>query len=139
MTRIKAKLPHGISRRQFLLLATGTAVVAGLYIKRHHVKLLLPDQRRREKLLRLISHHNYAHNVGNVYVALRASEKSLGSLLDAIQQDLGVDPLKLKQTELATRITNLKRSDFRRQRVVDVGGWILSVTEARLAALTAVR
>jgi len=139
MSAKKSESSPSFSRRRFLLLASGIAMASALYLKRHEISLHLPAQRRREKLLRLVSHLGHARNVGMVYLEYRASEKSLTKLLDAIQHDLGMDLLGQTQTDLADAVTRLIRSDYRRHRVVDVGGWILSVTESRLAALVVAR
>jgi hypothetical protein len=113
--------------------------VAGLlYAKRHRIRLLWPDELRRDKLLRLVGHRGHAHNVGAAYLAAAPGERSLSALLEVLRHDLGVDPKDLKQVQLADAIARVVRSDFRNRRLVTVDGWVLSVTEARIAALTVV-
>ena len=46
----------------------------------------------------------------------------------------------LPQTDVAlhrTRLRSIHQQDFREGRVVDLAGWVLSITEVRLAALIA--
>jgi hypothetical protein len=130
--------PPGFSRRRFIFIAAGVTVAGLLYAKRHRIRLLWPDEMRRDKLLRFVGHRGHAHNVGAAYLAAAPDERSLSALLEVLRHDLGVDPKGMKQVQLADAIARVVRSDFRDRRLVSVGGWVLSVTEARIAALTAV-
>jgi hypothetical protein len=92
-----------------------------------------------ERLSRLITHRESARVVGDAYLDAVPEEASAAVLVDRVTaglpggrravHDAGDDRLR---ELLASRI----RADFAEDRVVDLRGWVLSPTEARLCALT---
>lgn len=74
--------------------------------------------------------------VGRAYLRSRPSEADPGLLLD----QLGVSTADAADVRaLVRRLRERHRDDFRAGRITVVGGWTLSLTEARLAALAHLR
>ena len=75
--------------------------------------------------------------VGREYLRARPDEADTKQLLDQLGLgSLGLGGLSDDEREtLLSQLHARHRKDFRSNRVVDVGGWTLSLTEARLSAL----
>lgn len=74
--------------------------------------------------------------VGERYLEENPSERRLKALVDTLSRDLELDPELGSRQELAERLAALVRRDFTDGRTVMVDGWMLSETEARLAAVS---
>lgn len=83
---------------------------------------------------RLIVHRHSAGVIGEYYLAIFESEKSAEALARQIRRSLPNDGRHIDAYTLLTRI----RQDFERGEVVNLQGWLLSRTEARICALYAV-
>ena len=93
-----------------------------------------------ERLAGLMVHRESARVVGSAYLDRVPSESSAGRLVERISAGLPEGRrtlLAASDAELRALLSEAIRSDFEADRVVDVDGWILSPTEARLYALTA--
>jgi hypothetical protein len=129
-----------ITRRRFLVTATGIGG-ATLAVKAHPWKALVAfvPVSTAERLAGLFTHQDSARAVGRAYLDRVPGESSASRLVDRVAADLPGGRRTLRDASdadlrelLAARI----RSDFEEDRVVDVDGWVLSPTEARLYAIT---
>ena len=80
-----------------------------------------------------------ARAVGEAYLALRLEERSADLLTESILADLASDvPWHALTTEQLRAFLVLRiQNDFARAMTVEIDGWMLSRTEARLCALVA--
>ena len=79
----------------------------------------------------LISQRNSAAIIGEAYLAQFDDERSADILLSKIHESLRADTQRIDKQTLLGRI----RADFERSDIVNLHGWLLSRTEARLCAL----
>jgi hypothetical protein len=82
-------------------------------------------------LAALFRHQASARVIGGTYLQQHPREKNVRHLLAGI----AVSPAS--DRELTIALQQRIRQDYVEERVVKLEGWILSVTEARLCALTA--
>lgn len=66
-----------------------------------------------------------------------ADARYLGTTVAADLRCRGCDPLRASRTRVRRAISEQVREDFAHGRVVEVDGWVLSATEARLYGLAA--
>ncbi len=89
---------------------------------------------------RLLGGHLLAAKVGDRYLALTPDEADRDTLIARLAlerfADL-VEPTSAEITAERTRLRKEHREDFKAGRVVEINGWILSLTEVRVAALAA--
>jgi len=87
-------------------------------------------------LMALLHHHHSAGEVGRAYLAIAPDEADPAILLRLLGAD---DPnlVALDTEALRRNIRDRQRDDFAEGRTVVVRGWILSRTEVRLCALSA--
>lgn len=81
-----------------------------------------------------------ARLLGRLYVARRPDEGDLEALMGRIAGSLGLHQDELAivgRRELQARVRHRIRQDFASGAVVDLDGWRLAVTEARLCAVAA--
>ena len=133
-----------ISRRRFLV--TFTATIAGiggsaLAIKSRPWRALVAfaPVSAAERLAGLLAHRDSARVVGTAYLDRVPSEASASRLVDRIAADLPEGRRTVRDAsddELRSLLAASVRSDFEQDRIVEVDGWVLSPTEARLYALT---
>jgi hypothetical protein len=99
---------------------------------------LEPNQSLPQILASLIDNPRSASAIGAACLkSLPANENSIQQLTDAIlTTGCDIEPMTTKQAA-KSRIVNQIRDDFAEGAVVNVDGWFLSVTEARLYALVA--
>ncbi len=79
-----------------------------------------------------------AREIGRIYLAQHPEENSISALTRLIHLSMALeeeDVAVLDRKPLSARLTSRVRSDFETGFTVEVGGWILSRTEARLCAL----
>ncbi len=76
--------------------------------------------------------------LGAAYRAAVPAEATAEALADAILADLGWPARRLRGRELGERLLTRVREDHAADRVVNVEGWTLARTEARLVALRSV-
>ncbi len=92
-----------------------------------------------DEWLRLLPHRRSAVAIGRRFLRLRPSDADSGRL----RRLLGLERAATGELSVAgfeahrERLRALHREDFRRGRVLELGGWTLSLTELRLAALVA--
>jgi hypothetical protein len=130
-----------VTRRQFLLLSAVFAVP--LVPWRSLAGAAAGDRGEprstAERLAGLWRHRRSARLIGKAYLEVTPAEASARRLIDAIAEGLEgglaaieADPHRLRGA-LAVRI----RRDFEEDRTIQLEGWILSRTEARLLGLAA--
>lgn len=89
----------------------------------------------------LFRHREAVLHIGVAYLETRTGEQRDGFLLQAIEQSLtaasGDAWFGGERGALLAGLNRVIRAEYRRGDVVDVGGWILSQTEARVYALVA--
>jgi hypothetical protein len=91
-----------------------------------------------DALLALLDDPPSAKTIGTACLStLAPSERTPGQLIAAICARAALVPDDLASPDLGRRISDRVRRDFAQGAVVQVDGWFLSVTEARLYALTA--
>lgn len=91
------------------------------------------------RLATLFAHAPSTHAIGRVYLRQVPAEGDVPTLARLIAASLSTGPAALaRMSDAALRhgIAQRIRQDFADGRIVDVDGWLLSVTEARLYAVT---
>jgi hypothetical protein len=120
------------TRRRFLLALGGAALalagLAGLGTRR-----IDPAGKR---LLRRLGAGG-SGRLGRAYLELHPEEASAETLAIRLYRDLGTPLHVASGAALRRRLAARVRVDFSEDQVVEVRGWFLSRTEARLAALGA--
>ena len=129
-----------VSRRRFLAAAGGIGLGAVAVAVRPWTSLVaFAPVSVAERLAGLFSHRASAAAVGSVYLARDPDEATVPRLVEAITAELPQGRrtvLEANGDELRALLLERVRIDFEEDRIVDVGGWLLSDTEARLYALT---
>ena len=92
------------------------------------------------RLAGLFARGQSAPRIGRVYLRQAPGERDATTLVRLIADSLAVDAAALHRMDggaLRQRIERRIRQDFAESRTTSVDGWVLSVTEARLYATTA--
>jgi hypothetical protein len=144
MRRAKA-----FDRRKFLLLG-GIGGVGGVLLGARDstwLSSVWPDGEKslHERLAALFPHQSSARVIGRTYLQQYPPENNVRDLLTGIVAGPANDRFSGRSDRLSTAadhelISTLQQQilqDYVEERVVKLQGWILSVTEARLCALTA--
>lgn len=131
------------NRRRFLLTVVGIAVPAALPQLRPWRALveIRTTQSVDVRLAHLLDHRDSAQVVGREYLRGTTEERTARALVDAIASGLpgGPDTVRAaSRLELQRLIYDRVQQDFEDDLTVDLCGWIVSRTEARLCALVAV-
>lgn len=94
--------------------------------------------RGRDLVLRLVNQVDPGQGPNEIGLAFLQSEESatLENLLTAVHRDLGDVQADVLDPQLAQWLAARIAQDFEEDRIVRVEGWVLSVTEARLSALS---
>ena len=90
------------------------------------------------RLRSLIPAPTSAREIGRIYLAQYPEEDGAAALTHHILSSLSLDEEKvvaLDRQALPAMLSSCVRADFEKGRTVEVAGWILSRTEARLCAL----
>jgi hypothetical protein len=131
-----------LSRRGFLIGATGAAVALVVRMEPWRAVVAYADPSDADRLVGLLTHVEQARTVGTAYLRAYPHDGSVGRLLDGIASRLPGGRAALRTSsgsELRRTVSASIRSDFERGATVRVQGWILARTEARLYALAALR
>jgi len=131
-----ATLSHSgetLSRRELLLgLVAGVALACG-GVARPGVGRPDPVSR----LIPLLAGPESAASVGRAYLALHPEERSLALLAGLLRLDAAAEGPDRRPQDLRRALSRRIRRDFQRGDVVRVRGWMLSRSEARVAAAAA--
>jgi hypothetical protein len=128
---------HPLTRRRFLLLGAVTGAGLGLLRLPFRPDLTEPAEQR---LARLFAHLDSAQTVGQEYLSAVPAEAGARTLVELVTRGMPNRSGMLRaatEDELRAFFALRVSEDFARQRTVDLSGWILSLTEARLCALAA--
>jgi hypothetical protein len=90
------------------------------------------------RLRALVPAPGSAREIGRIYLAQYPAEDSIASLTRLILASMSLasgDVAALDHETLPAMVTSRVRADFEYRFTVDIDGWILSRTEARLCAL----
>lgn len=93
-----------------------------------------------ETLLAAFRHPESAAAIGRAYLAGHPQDADPDTLVENVTAGLrcrGCDPEAAGRADLRQAIAREVRDDFAQGRVVNVDGWVLSATEARLCGLAA--
>jgi hypothetical protein len=125
--------------RRFVLLSIGCA--SGLSLMPRHVQAralrATPDELA-ATLSTLLYDRAAARRLGRLYVRQVSAEddpRTLARLVVALPEAQQADAIALDHTSLRHRIDARVRGDFASGTTVQLDGWVLSRTEARLCAL----
>ena len=121
-----------LSRRSLIALTIiGAAVACVTPLKSRRTLKLMPNE-----LTQVFSRYRaYARRVGQRYIDCT---QPVGSLTDVLSSlNLPSVPANSGTDSIGTLLTDRIQQDFREGRTVQVDGWILSETEAKLCALVA--
>jgi hypothetical protein len=134
---------RGTSRRRFLQAALGAGFAVALVPLRPWralIEFTTPPLGLR--LIELLEHRGSARVVGREYLRGTSGEASPRDLVDAIASDLpgGREAASAaSRPELQQMLAARVRKDFADELTVNLRGWIVSRTEARLCALAALQ
>jgi hypothetical protein len=134
---------RGTSRRGFLQTALGAGFAAAMLPLRPWRALIeLTTPRLGLRLTELLEHRGSARVVGREYLRGTSGNPSARDLVDAISSGLpgGREAASAaSRSELQEMLAARVRKDFDEELTVNLRGWIVSRTEARLCALTALQ
>lgn len=129
---------RGIRRRGFLALAAAAGAAAGLPLRPWRSLVEVRSRPLAARLAGVLHDTDGARAVGRAYLAAAPAEASVDVLVDRLRATLGADTaLPVRDTALRTLLGAQVRRDFVTGDTCRVDGWVLSLTEARLSALTA--
>ena len=130
-----------ITRRDFL---TGTLFVCGLFAINNPILFADNSDENREfeeKLVGLIEHRESARVIGLEYLKHFPGEdnkdKLLSSIYTALKNQSSISLNETTSPQLNELLLTCRQKDFKKGRVVELQGWLLSITEAQLCALVA--
>jgi hypothetical protein len=129
-----------VTRRGFLGAAIGIGATAVLARSKPWQALVsISGPTLAQRLAGLIDDRSSAQAVGSAYLDVVPEDASVARLVDGVVSGLPAgreSVLAAEDDELRKLLATRIGSDFEQDRVVEVDGWILSPTEARLYALT---
>ena len=127
-------------KRRFFLMTAAAACAAHVSDK---ALAAVPVARREiaaRRLLAALDRRTSAGEVGRAYLAGAPQDADRARLVDALTRGVGAqgcNPAHASRADLRAALARQVRQDFADRQVVRVDGWVLSVTEARLAGLVA--
>ena len=130
-----------ISRRHFLLDFTQLSLLAFLnpFMVFKDNKSIDKSYNLAKKLTALFRHKIYVSELGKEYLKFYHQEKDLDKLVNAVATSSkiiqNISPLSNLNKVRQSVLLQIKR-DFETNETVQIHGWVLSLTEARLYALT---
>jgi len=131
-----------VNRRDFLSTLLGTSVLLILQPFRTVARMGSSDcpETIAEQLSNFFIHKQSAEMIGREYVTLRPNESArtlLNELIRSFELHRFSMSGRIDTKELRNFLAIKQRQDFELSRIVNIKGWILSETEARLCALAA--
>lgn len=132
-------MTHIISRRNFF--SYSAAIFTGIMVSQDFTQRIFSRNRLENRLVKIFSYNLIAAQaVGHAYLRVAPQESNVGILTEiifqsgtALMQRLDV----LSEKDLIAKLRNIITEDFITENTVQVDGWVLSKTEARLCALCA--
>jgi hypothetical protein len=130
-----------LSRRRFVATALGVGgSVAVARIRPWSLLAQFAPPSPAMRLVGLFAHPKSARAVGEAYLASAPMDSAAPRLMDQLTTGLSGGRSTIDEAndaELRELLVTRIGADFEKGRVVDVDGWILATTEARLYALAA--
>ncbi len=132
---------HNLARRN-VLVSLATTLAGMMLPSLRLVAGQVPGSQPDGLLKILVPDTEAAARLGRVYLAAHPTELDLQRLVDGVlrRQDLPATADAIDSTPEAVLIARARRvvvDDYLAGRVVNIDGWVLSITEARLYALAA--
>ena len=134
--------PRRLDRRQLIGWSAAGAMFAVARPWRTFVTIV--DAPASERLATLLPFDGSTRRVGFAYLRAHPDEADQAKLTDALTRALRVDSraggsvLPGGRADLAERAASVIRAELRSRTIVLLDGWVVSPTEARLAALTTI-
>jgi hypothetical protein len=122
-----------LNRRQFLQFGLGLGIAWSIGTKTLTHSAASPEQIQAD-LATLLQYQASAKIIGQRYLQHYPQEANIEQLLSLIAVDV-VSGARGDPQELRGRLAQKIRQDFADERVVNLQGWLLARTEARLCAL----
>jgi len=82
-----------------------------------------------------VPHHRNAARLGAAYLRTAPTESDLTHLLSALMTDAEISSVAEKPEEVRSAVRRRIATDFEHGSLVEVEGWVMSLTEVRIAAL----
>lgn len=138
----KPVVTRGHTRRSFLLTLAAGLASAGIYGCQTGpaANKTIASGRWPAWLEGLIGDPEAAARLGNAYLVTHPDENSSATLSRLLDQAIASESTAIATltTEQIAVLQHCVRTDYARNAVVPVNGWVLSITEARLYGLVAV-
>lgn len=132
-------MTNTFSRRNFI--SFSVAILASICASAGHTPRIVSRNRLGNRLVKIYAQDfNAARTVGHAYLRETPQEDNAGMLTEMILQsgtDLRQRSDILSEKDLIAKLRNIITEDFISENTVQVDGWVLSRTEARLCALCA--
>lgn len=125
-----------VTSRRRILKQLGLLVGGGVFPSSNSASQIeiLDNRQLSVAIDRLIAHRGSAAIIGSLYLEINESERSIEVLAQNIVESISTSAKYMDETTLLNQI----RVDFERGDIVNLKGWLLSRTEARICALHAV-
>lgn len=131
-----------INRRSFIISTICLGALSPIQLQ--HKRTAPFEQNERSsfgsRLTRLLRHRESAKTIGIEYLKIAPHEADKQVLVDLLYTGFtqaNVTPVDADTTKLSQLLELRMRLDFEEEKIVKLRGWIVSLTEARLCALTA--
>jgi hypothetical protein len=130
-----------LTRRRFLAgAATATGGVAAVALRPWRALVRVVEPTAAARLASLFAHPDSARAVGVRYLADAGTGSTIDDLVDEVAAGIPGGRAAIARAgdeELREHLSSQIREEFGAGSVVDVRGWVLSATEARLYAIAA--
>jgi hypothetical protein len=126
-----------LSRRTFLALAGAFCLASPFATSRGPIARWFRPATRRAEWRHALADVEGAHVIGEAYLDAVPEEADVTLMLELLEASLGVQADSPPRAALRARLQDRIRHDFERDETIQLDGWILARTEARLCALAA--
>ena len=125
-----------ITRRGFIARAF-SSFLGLIALSRCSTKPATPEEKLRKNLVGLFSKPESARLVGAEYLraAKESGEKAFSNISSTLKEKFSASYTNTTKEQLKKFFSARRMKDFEEGRIVEVQGWILSVTEAQLCAV----
>ena len=129
-----------ITRRFILRMIAAGAGTIGLMGFRPALSVTQDSAAKARKLTSIINDYDSARDLGIEYLRIIPDEANINTLVNLLSSTHHLIPLDIEMTkpiDLRNAISRQLQFDFKSNEVINLHGWILSRTEVRLCALSA--
>ncbi len=129
------KREFNIVRRQWIITLASSPIFGFLTSAK---SMFGPHYHFANFITKMLNDRANAKHIGELYLQDNPQEANMKKILTILfQQDPMLETLtKENNIEAHNRIKILQKDDFKKENIVSIDGWILSLSEARLCALT---